>query len=292
MAYNSKVIEIMIASPSDVERERQITKDIIHEWNNINSRSKNIVLLPTMWETHASPRMGERAQELINNEVLKDCDLLIGIFWTRIGTPTGEFRSGTVEEIEEHVQSGKPAMIYFSSAPVLLDNVNQQQYSQLKLFKDECKGKGLIEEYDSINDFHNKFTRHLSLRLLNDQYLQTLIGEMGNELDQTYHELIGSNLSNDRSIANLSSEAKELLMEASNSQDGIVWIMYHSTGLHVKTNEKFYGEENNRRSQATWESAVKELADESLLQDRGYKGKFFELTGKGYKVAEVLKSMI
>ena len=150
MSYQAKVFNVMIASPGDVGSERAIIRDVIYEWNAVHSQSRNIVLLPIGWETHSSPEMGNTAQEIINNQVLDKCDLLVGVFWTRIGTPTTEYASGTVEEIEKHIEVNKPAMLYFSSQPVALDMVEPEQYSQLKKFKDSCQSRGLYEGFDSL----------------------------------------------------------------------------------------------------------------------------------------------
>jgi len=107
--------------------------------------------------------MGDRPQAIINKQVLKDCDILIAIFWTRLGSPTGVAASGTVEEIEEHIAAGKPAMIYFSSAPVVADSIDPDQYAALKAFKAECQRRGLIEFYDSLADFREKlFSAHFA----------------------------------------------------------------------------------------------------------------------------------
>src|SRR5437763_1467261 len=125
MSYRADVHRVMIASPGDVLAERQIAREVIHEWNSVHSIDRRIVLMPVGWDTHASPEMGDRAQAIINRTVLADCDLLVAIFWTRLGTPTGVAASGTVEEIEEHLAAGKPAMLYFSSAPVHLDSVDR-----------------------------------------------------------------------------------------------------------------------------------------------------------------------
>src|SRR6185295_10136580 len=119
MPFDAKVFSVMIASPSDVESERQIIRDVLSEWNAIHAEVRRTVLLPLGWETHSSPTMGERPQAIINKQVLKNADLLVGVFWTRLGTATGEYPSGTVEEIEEHIASEKPAMLYFSSVPVM-----------------------------------------------------------------------------------------------------------------------------------------------------------------------------
>src|ERR1700674_1053976 len=136
MPYKAKVYNVMIASPADVATERLLLRDVIHDWNSVHSEKEDIVLLPTGWESHSSPSMGDRPQAIINKQVLADSDLLIAVFWTRLGSPTGKARSGTVEEIEEHLQAGKPAMIYFSSAPVVPESIDQEQYKTLLKFKE------------------------------------------------------------------------------------------------------------------------------------------------------------
>src|SRR5664280_1846035 len=133
----------MIASPGDVVQARRIAYDVVHEWNAINARDRKITLMPVGWETHASPEMGDRPQAIINGQLLKDSDLLVAVFWTRLGSPTGTAPSGTVEEIEEHLAAGKPVMIYFSSAPVRPDSIDANQYSALKAFKESLMQKGL-----------------------------------------------------------------------------------------------------------------------------------------------------
>jgi len=134
VSYSAKVFNVMIASPGDVASERAIIRDVIYEWNAVHSQSRNIVLLPIGWESHSSPEMGSSPQAIINEQILDKCDLLVGVFWTRIGTPTKEHPSGTVEEIEKHIESGKPAMLYFSGQPVVMESVDLEQYQELQTF--------------------------------------------------------------------------------------------------------------------------------------------------------------
>jgi hypothetical protein len=166
MSYRATVYRVMVASPGDVLAERRVVADVIHEWNAIHSVDRRMVLMPVAWESHAAPEMGDRAQAIINRQILQDCDLLVAIFWTRLGSPTGASTSGTVEEIGEHVSAGRPAMIYFSSAPVLLDSVDEQQYAVLRQFKEECRKGGLVEEYGSLVDFREKLSRQLAQTVL------------------------------------------------------------------------------------------------------------------------------
>src|ERR1043165_67718 len=118
MSYDAVVYNVMIGSPGDVSAERDIARRIVGEWNNIHSAARSVVLLATGWDTHSSPAMGKSAQTEINEQVLRAADLLVCIFWTRIGTPTSQHASGTVEEIEEHLAAHKPLMLYFSTVPL------------------------------------------------------------------------------------------------------------------------------------------------------------------------------
>jgi hypothetical protein len=152
MAYQATVIPVMIASPGDVAEERQLIREIIHDWNDVNAEVSNVMLAGIGWETHSSPELGARPQELINKRILKNCDLLIGVFWTRLGTPTGKSSSGTVEEIEEHVAAGKPAMIYFSSKPVAPQSVDAEQFAKVQEIKQKWMPQGLIETYDNLEE--------------------------------------------------------------------------------------------------------------------------------------------
>src|SRR5262245_26034200 len=162
MSYTATVYRVMISSPGDVASERRIARDVVHEWNAVHSEERRTILLPVDWETHASPSMGERAQEIINKQLVRHSDMLVGLFWTRIGTPTGEAKSGTVEEIEEHLRAGKPVMLYFSSAPVRPDSVDDEQYQALRDFREWCRRRGLVEGYESIGEFRDKFQRQLA----------------------------------------------------------------------------------------------------------------------------------
>jgi hypothetical protein len=52
-----------------------------------------------MWEISATPAAGDRPQAIINRQVVDQADILVGAFWTRLGTPAGRALSGTVEEM-------------------------------------------------------------------------------------------------------------------------------------------------------------------------------------------------
>ena len=280
MSFKATVFKVMIASPSDVTAERNIIRDVLSEWNAINAEKNNIVLLPVSWESHSAPEMGDRPQAIINKQILKDSDLLVGVFWTRIGTDTGEYISGTVEEIEEHVKLGKPAMLYFSQAPVIPDSVDQEQYGKLKEFKESCKEKGLFETYSDLNDFRNKFYRQLQLILNKHEYfaIEAKINKI--ESVDTIHSL---------SIPQLTRDAQILLKEASQDPHGHIMRLHFIGGVRIQTNSKQFITENSPKEIAKWEGAIDELENLGLIKANSHKREIFTVTREGFEVAELIE---
>jgi nucleoside 2-deoxyribosyltransferase len=165
--YDARVLQILIASPGDVQSEREIISQVIYEWNYTNSRERGVVLLPIRWETHASPEMGSRPQAVINRQVVDQCDMAVAVFWMRLGTPTGEPESGTAEEIARMGNAGKTVMLYFSDAQVRPRSINIAEYQRLLEFQEQTYPKGLIEAYYSLDEFRDKFRRQLAIRISN-----------------------------------------------------------------------------------------------------------------------------
>jgi hypothetical protein len=243
--------------------------------------------MPVGWETHSSPELSGRPQQLINERILAPCDLLVGIFWTRLGTPTGESLSGSVEEIERHLQAGKPAMVYFSTAPVSPQSLDQAQFSALTKFKDWCQSKGLTEAFDNPDDFRQKFTRQLSIALKQAPYLRKILEEgsasPGSDIAS------GAVIVKDGAGASLSVEAKELLIEAALDPSGNIMNIAHLGGRTVQTNGKTFGVSNDRRSIARVEFALDQLVEHGLIVPRGAQGRLFQVTQRGYEVADAIR---
>lgn len=274
MSYQATVLKIMLASPTDVSQERQVTRLVINEWNTIHSEDRRIVLMPVGSETHSSPEMGNRPQAIINKQILKDCDLLLAVFWTRLGSPTGAAASGTVEEIEEHIAAGKPALIYFSSAPVRPDSVDNNQYTALLEFKESCRKRGLVEDYENLEEFRSLFARHLA---------QTIIRNFANDaVDE-----IDLKLPISRGPV-ISEAAQELLIEAVQDPQGVIMRLGTMGGDLVQTHGRSFVEHGKPRSEARWRGAVDELHQSGLVEDRGGKGEVFFVTDAGYQAADLL----
>lgn len=281
MTYQATVINVMIATPSDVAKERQIVRDVLHEWNVVHSSDRRSVLMPLGWETHSAPALGGRPQAIINEQVLRLADLLVAVFWTRLGSPTGRAASGTVEEIQEHLDAGKQVMLYFSSAPVRPDSVDDVQYRALKNFRAEMGGRGLVESYESMTEFHEKFSRQLALTVI--RHWSPAAESDKSHSDGPISPPLGAR------IAGLSADAKTLLSETAADHGGMLLVLQSFAGLQISVNSKQLVEDRDRRSEARWRSAIDELVRSGYLEDRVGKGEVFSLTHAGFTAAELLR---
>src|ERR1017187_10161428 len=170
MGFEANVLRVMIASPGDVAEERRVVTEEIHRWNDANAFARRLVLLPVKWETHSTPQMGDDPQTIIDRQLLEEADIVVGIFGTRIGTPTEKYVSGAVEEIKKHVAAGKTAKIYFSDVPVAPSSLDPTQYASLKQFREECQSTGLYATFSSVQQFRTDFSHHLDLELNEPRY--------------------------------------------------------------------------------------------------------------------------
>jgi hypothetical protein len=283
LSYQGLVLKVMIASPSDVSVERQIIRDVIHEWNAINSEDRGMVLMPVGWETHSPPNLGERPQEIINKQVLSGCDLLIAAFWAKLGTPTDRAPSGTAEEINEHLDGGKPALVYFSSEPVAQASIaDPSQFAALKEFEHNLRAKGLVEYYESKSEFREKLSRQLA---------QTIIRHFppDEKLPTTVPRTIGTvPIPRSFDAPSLSSEAADLLSEASKDEDGVITSIQFMGGAEVQTNRRNFITSNSAREVARWRAAVEELGDKGYIEDRAGKGEVYFVTNEGFRAADLL----
>ena len=114
------VKSVFIASPSDLNDEREVFRQVVQEINAIKANSIGLHLEPLGWED-TLPGRG-RPQGLINEDVGRS-DLFVLLLWKRWGSATGLYSSGVEEEFElakrlNESQGGRPEMwIYFKDVP-------------------------------------------------------------------------------------------------------------------------------------------------------------------------------
>ena len=88
-------------------------------------------------------------------------------------------------------------------------------------------------------------------------------------------------------IATISKEAKILLKQAALDPSGVVLFEHYGAGVDLHTNGiSLLTDKADHRAVAVWESALQELINDGLLVERDDRGEVFEITKRGYDVAE------
>jgi hypothetical protein len=191
------VLNVLIASPSDVNKERDIVTSAVHSWNDAHRSTTGIMLHPIRWETHSFPASGDRPQAILNRQIVDEGDFLIGIFGNRLGTPTGKAQSGTIEEIERFRQTGKHVALYFSTADV----PRSADLDQLKALEDYQRER----QKDTL---YSTFCTSEELRHLVSQHLPPIVSEVYRGL-RSSHKLEGL----EAELRNTESRSEQRLQE-------------------------------------------------------------------------------
>ena len=163
MPNNIIVYDWLISCPADVaEYVDMLEKEVLH-FNNFFGRSNNIIVRTRHWSKDSYSEFGNPPQELLNKQIVDSSDLALGVFWTRFGTPTENYGSGTEEEIERMLAMGKQVFLYFLDKPVCPSQINQEQYKKIQTFMNKHKNEGIFFSVPDEKTLANKFRENLEL---------------------------------------------------------------------------------------------------------------------------------
>ena len=157
-----QIIRVTLCAPGDVSTELNIVSQEIEEWNRLNWDATNCGIKLRYWRTDAVPDLSERPQGVINEQLIDDSDLIIAIFWSRFGTPTGVAASGTEEEVRRAVSKGIRTFLYFSRLEPIPADADSEQLSKVENFRTEMISKGLAWSFQSRSKLREDFRKHLS----------------------------------------------------------------------------------------------------------------------------------
>lgn len=172
-----EILRVVVASPGDVQAERNTLPQIIEELNRGIAGERNVMLVLSRWETDAHPGFNPKGPQGLIDPILKieDCDILIGIFGKRFGTPTADAQSGTEHEIlcayEAWQRNRRPQiMVYFNQkaySPKSKEEIGQ--WGQVLDFKRRFPEEGLWWEYKGKLQFERLVRNHLT-QFIRHQY--------------------------------------------------------------------------------------------------------------------------
>jgi hypothetical protein len=169
-ATSLKPIRVVVASPGDVEPERNRLAAVIEELNS-EFESAGCMLRLYRWETDAYPGFHVSGPQGQVDQALKieNCDILIGIFWKRFGTPVSDAGSGTEHEFKIAYERWKASggfrpriMLYFRNEPFFpRSGEENEQMGRVLAFRDVHKQEALFCEFAGEIDFERAVRRHL-----------------------------------------------------------------------------------------------------------------------------------
>src|SRR6185369_8311670 len=89
---------IVLVAPDDVTMEVETLQDVIHQ---ANHWQRSVELEVWYWRTDAGPGMhAEGPQGLADDRMrITEADLVVAVFWSRLGTPVAQDPSGTAHEL-------------------------------------------------------------------------------------------------------------------------------------------------------------------------------------------------
>ena len=182
MAQNVTLYNLLISCPGDVKEEVALIESAVEEFNELYAEPLGITIKTRHWSKSSYAQSGGKPQALLNEQFVNKCDAAVAIFWTRFGSPTDEYGSGTEEEIEIMLQSGKQVFMYFSDKPIPPSKMNSEGYEKIQAFRDKYKDRGIYFTYSSDEDFKKMFFAHLSMHFLSEKRVSENVNEHRSEL--------------------------------------------------------------------------------------------------------------
>jgi uncharacterized protein DUF4062 len=165
MPRQSAVFDVFLSSPGDLETERDFIVAASQEWNLLRSRDTGCYINIITWEDTIAPSLSDRPQQVINDQVGDDYDIYLGMMWSRLGSPTGEADSGTVEEFDRALDryragEGIRLAMLFKTAPIPTHILNGEQFDKVTAFKLRFAGEGgVYREFDSEDSLRSVANR-------------------------------------------------------------------------------------------------------------------------------------
>ena len=173
MTENIKLMKCFVASPSDRSEERLQCDKVVEEINSRLGDGFRVHLQTVRWEKDAIPAIGESAQCVLNEQLQPEhCHFFVGIFGGRIGTPTKNSESGSIEEFErayEHWKLTKDnqIMIFFKKNEDLA-NIDIEQLRKVLGFKKRIQELGVLYyEYENVESFGKVLTQAMEKTICN-----------------------------------------------------------------------------------------------------------------------------
>lgn len=159
MATQSRLIRIFISSPGDVSEERKIAQQILDDLLYDPLFVEKIAIRVVAWDkpgagTYMLANMSPQAAIDAGLPKPSQCDIVVVIFWSRMGTPLThegvDYSSGTHYEYEDAMKASratnKPSVVLYRRTEKVLFAAADPKFNDK------------VAQYQRVQDFFNSFT--------------------------------------------------------------------------------------------------------------------------------------
>ena len=155
-------IKIFLASSAELEEERQILKQLFYDETK-KYINKNIFLDLVIWEDIKLAFYGDSRQDYFNEKMLK-CDVVIFLFWKKVG----DFTKEEFDLAYKNFKEGKKPYylyVYFKSGKVDIDEIDEEILKIRDLKKEIAEAVQIDNEFKSKEDLILQLKKQLDLTI-------------------------------------------------------------------------------------------------------------------------------
>jgi len=158
---------VFIACPGDLADERAAVIDAIAEINGTHGSPLGYRLRPIWYGQDAAAGLGQ-PQAVVNDFVLGEYELFVGLMWRRFGTPTQEYGSGTEEEYrlarKRCEQAPFPLLFYFLRKPFMpATDDDLAELGKVLRFRTELQSSQFTWDCSDLTNFRDRVRKDLCL---------------------------------------------------------------------------------------------------------------------------------
>jgi tetratricopeptide (TPR) repeat protein len=170
-------VKVFVSSPGDLGPERLLVARVCRRIG----RSMDVPIQILLWEGGGDVEPGVPAfrpsvtsggpQAVIDRRVWEELggyDVYLGMIWQRMGTPTGDYRSGTEAEyrsaVQWHKETGRPSSILFyrKMTDPPMSEIDPEQLRRALEFVGELESTaGLVQRFSNQNELEEHLHSHI-----------------------------------------------------------------------------------------------------------------------------------
>lgn len=156
--HQARVLKVFIASSLDMQADRDAL-DLYIRQRNDDLRQDGVLLQVVRWETSSAAMSATRLQDEYNTAI-RDCDVFVGLFFSRLGTATEE----EFDVAHDHFQrTGSPRILtFFLNSHVKIQDLRHDDLRRLSDFKEKLTKLGHYPaQYEGIEHLKRQFRDEL-----------------------------------------------------------------------------------------------------------------------------------